>query len=74
VVQPPAAVGQHVAGVLPPLLGAGAVVAAAVGLQSHHVLAVVQASGPVQSYVSSSSMMRNTLLKTECGMSTEGDI
>ena len=47
-VHPLAAVGQHVAGALPLLLGAGAVLAAAVGLQSHHVLAVVQSSGPVQ--------------------------
>jgi len=73
-VQPPAAVGQHVAGVLPPLLGAGAVLAAAVGLQTHHVVAVVHSSGPVQSYVSSSSMMPYTLLKTECGMPTKKHI
>lgn len=49
VVQPPAVVGQRVVGVLQPLLGAGAVLAAAEGLQSHHVLAVVHSSGPVQS-------------------------
>jgi hypothetical protein len=74
VVQPPAVVGQRVAGALPPLLGAGAVLAAAEGLQSHHVFAVVQSSGPVQYYVSSSSMMPNTLLETESGMSTKGCI
>jgi hypothetical protein len=65
VVQPRAAVGQHVAEALPPLVGAGAVLAAAVRLPSHRVLAVVQSSGPVQSDVSSSSMTPNTRCTTE---------
>ena len=73
-VQPPAAVGQHVVGDLAPLLGAAAVLAAAVGRQSHHVIAVVHSSAPVQSYISSWSMMRHTLLKTECVTSSKGYI
>lgn len=73
-VQLPAVVGQHVVGALQPLFGAGAVLAAAEGLQSHHVHAVVQSSGPVHSYVGSYSMMPNTLLKTDCGVSTKGYI
>ena len=72
----PAADGaQQVVGALPPLLGVGAVVAAAVGLlQSHHVLAVVHSSGPAQSDISSSSRMQNTIVKRDCGVQRKGHI